>query len=1116
MTNILVFSDSGANICLAGITQMREMGLARHDLQHTKRIVGTAGGFKLQSFGWCHILFKLNSTETVQPVHFSQQVNRFYLSKEACIKLHVLPINFPHCNAIVSNDKEAVNVNKVEKIQNRRCTPPERPSKIPFPPVESNVEKLEAYLKDAFTTSTFNLLPPFPAMADTKPAKIHLKPGAEPFAKHVPIPIALHRQDLIKKQLNDDVAKGVIEPVPVGEPIQWCSQMVIVQKKDGSLRRTINYQGLNSQCHRETHHCQAPFLLATQIPANVKKTVFDAVDGYHAIPLHKDSKHLTTFITPWGAYRYCRLPQGFVASADAYTRRYDDLIANFPRKVKCIDDVLLWDKDVETSFFRAWDFLSFCAENGIVLSKKKFKFCQDNIDFAGLRILQDGVAPSNKILQAIEEFPTPSSLTDARSWFGLVNQVAWAHSDSATMAPFRDLIKPNTPFYWDTTLQSSFNESKRHIVDLVKDGVRTFDTSKPTCIQTDWSQQGIGFLLVQKHCQCAVERTINPRCCPTGWKLTYAGSRFTTEAETRYSPTEGEALAVAWSLHKSKFFTLGCRSLTVATDHQPLLGLFKKQMDKIATPRLLRIVSKTLMFTFDIVYTPGAANKGADAVSRNPVEKDTNLLATDDIDEHVEDIPQSMVAILNDEHHSPTDSFHAAYPKLRDAANSDKNYQDLQKLISTGFPSSKHVLSPELQSFWNVKDRLTQTQGGIILMDYRLVIPTNYRSIILKLLHSAHQGVSSMKRRANECVYWPYLNNDLRNIRLNCQYCNEIAPKHTKEPLILTPDPEFPFQQVAADYFSVKGHDYLVLVDRYSGWFTLSYFKPNTATSSNLIDECAALFSSYGAPETFSSDGGPQFTSHEFQEFLKDWSIKHRLSSARYAQSNGRAEAAVKSAKRIISDYVTADKPIDQKLIANAVLQHRNTPLADLNLSPAQILLHRQLRDKLPNHPRHFRLHRQWILTAKQREALLRSKNEAARKTYNRISKGLCPLTPRTPVLLFTGDKNPRWSTSGKVVEILPFRKYKIRLDGSGRIVCRNRRFIREYTPGSISSRRNTIEPISTPVTDAPTIVENDLCDEIEEHTCLPRRLQPFNHPGLSESSQQEIQHRTTRSGREY
>ena len=67
------------------------------------------------------------------------------------------------------------------------------------------------------------------------------------------------------------------------------------------------------------------------------------------------------------------------------------------------------------------------------------------------------------------------------------------------------------------------------------------------------------------------------RCCNDGWKLIYAGSRFTNDAESRYSPTEGEALAVAWALRTSRLFTLGCPKLTVVTDHKPLLGILNSR-----------------------------------------------------------------------------------------------------------------------------------------------------------------------------------------------------------------------------------------------------------------------------------------------------------------------------------------------------------------------------------------------------------------------------------------------------------------------------------------------------------------------------------------------------------
>lgn len=100
--------------------------------------------------------------------------------------------------------------------------------------------------------------------------------------------------------------------------------MIITTKKDGTTRCTVDLQHLNSQCLQETHKCQIPFQLACQVPPNSKRTILDAVDGYHAIALDEDSQHLTTFITKEGWLMYLRLPQGYLAAGDTYTRGYDE------------------------------------------------------------------------------------------------------------------------------------------------------------------------------------------------------------------------------------------------------------------------------------------------------------------------------------------------------------------------------------------------------------------------------------------------------------------------------------------------------------------------------------------------------------------------------------------------------------------------------------------------------------------------------------------------------------------------------------------------------------------------------------------------------------------------
>ena len=133
---------------------------------------------------------------------------------------------------------------------------------------------------------------------------------------------------------------------------------------------------------------------------------------------------------------------------------------------------------------------------------------------------------------------------------------------------------------------------------------------RDTILAVDWSKHGVGFMLLQKTCKC--EKADNHRCCATGWVLILAGGRFTTPSESRYSPVEGEALAIVEGLEGTKDYILGMKNLVVATDHNPLIGVFKKPLGEIDNPRLLNLVQKTLWYQFRVVHVPGKENPGPD------------------------------------------------------------------------------------------------------------------------------------------------------------------------------------------------------------------------------------------------------------------------------------------------------------------------------------------------------------------------------------------------------------------------------------------------------------------------------------------------------------------------
>lgn len=1065
-TKITALADTCAQSCLWSLREFESLGFTIDDLIPVNVNLNAANKSPITIEGAARVRLQgIASDGSKQScaamVYVSRQAEGFYLSFETMIDLGIVPKDFPAIKPSVAQSGHTINATVADDVPGKSCScptrtsVPEMPKKLPFECVPENNDKMKRWLLDHFGSSTFNTCPHqrLPLM-DGPPVEIHLKENAVPRAVHTPASIPIHWQDQVHKDLLRDEALGVIEKVPYGEPVTWCHRMVVTRKHDGSPRRTVDLSPLNKHCERETFATASPFKSARRVPPNTWRTVNDAWNGFHSVPLRDSDRHLTTFITPFGRWRYRATPQGFSGSGDGYNRRFDQVISDFERKERVTDDVLHYDTSLEEHWWRTLQMLTTSGNAGIIMNPDKLQFAQRTVDFAGFRISEFSIEPLPKYTNAIRNFPTPKSITDIRSWFGLVNQVSNYAQLRDFMEPFRRFLSPRQVFQWSPELEHAFQQSKESIIQAIKEGVIIFDPSRKTCLRPDWSRKGIGYFLYQQHCDCSSD---TPDCCNLGWRIVLAGSRFLSSTEQRYAPVEGEALAAAWSLEQSKYFTQGCPSLIVVTDHEPLIKILgDRTLDEITNDRIFRLKQRTLPWSFKVYHLPGKTNLASDATSRYPSAVIGLMTVADQVEEAIN------AAIRTD----ANETFSINWDQLASETAKDPSLSILLRYVQSGFDGMLPDEAATISEYWRYRDSLYVLDDVLLYQD-RVVVPPSLRQTVLSILHSANQGVTAMSSRAQSTVFWPGISKDINGTRANCVPCNRNAPSQPAMPAAPPSTPSTPFEMIFADFFSYAGFHYLLAGDRLSGWVEVyrSLHGSSKSGAKGLTTALRSLFATFGVPEELSSDGGPEFSANETKLFLKKWGVRSRVSSAYFPQSNGRAEVAVKKCKRLLMENINPNGSLSNDRFLRALLQMRNTPDADCKISPAEIIFGKPLRDafsfvnRLPKYTNPS-IRPTWRDAWTKKEEAMLTRFSRSSERLNQSARQLPPLSVGENVLIQNqhGNHPTKWDKSGVVVEVGDFDQYVVKVDGSHRVTLRNRRFLRKFAPAT-SNIQPTVAP---------------------------------------------------------
>ncbi|KAK3092083.1 hypothetical protein FSP39_025049 [Pinctada imbricata] len=796
--------------------------------------------------------------------------------------------------------------------------------------------------------------------------------------------------------------------------------MAVVHKPNGKLRICIDPQALNTALQRE--HYPLP-VLDDILPKLQKAKIFSKLDikeAFWHVCLDDRSSELTTMITPFGRFRWARLPFGLKVSSEIFQRKLSETLCEMEGIFPVIDDIIVAgcgetaELAREDNSAKLQNLYKKCAESNIILNDDKKELFLEEISFHGHKITSNGVKADENKVDAILKMKSPTDVSSVKRFCGMVQYMAkFLPSLSTTMEPIRVLTRKNVPWNWSAECEQAFLEVKHKLTSAPV--LAYFNPDLELLLQTDSSKDGIGAVLMQN-----------------GQPIEYA-SRSLTTAQRKWAQIEKEALSILVGLKRFDQYTYG-RTVIIENDHKPLETILRKPLSS-APRRLQDIIMEMNRYDIQFRFVKGSKLLIADTLSRSYLPTET---------EH----ERTRVLCVNE------DISDSRLEKIRNETSRDKSLMDLKETIENGWPPAKHMLKDTCKPYYDMRETLSIIDG-VLVKGEAIIIPKSMVSEIKSLLHSAHLGYDSMIRRARGNIFWLQMNANIKQMAENCVPCQEMKAKPMKTPLIQHSDGKGPWNKIGLDLLQIKDRNYLVSIDYYSNYIEVDYL--TSTTSSQVIQILKKQFAHFGIPSIIKSDNGTQFTSSEFRKFTESWGIKHKTSSPNHQRANGKAESAVKIAKHLM---IKCNREGSDPYLA--LMEQRNTPRQDTNLSPNEILLGRQTRTLLPSVPKdqHRKIHK--------RERRKRS----IKKHYDKSAKHQPNLDINQNVY-FELRENAKW-VLGKIVKQIDKYTYIVKSQ-EGVTYRRNRLHIRPTAVEAVirdKSPIRVVEPniqVSYPVIQDPS-----------------------------------------------
>ena len=712
---------------------------------------------------------------------------------------------------------------------------------------------------------------------------IDLVPGAVPPSRPTFKMSQLELTEL-KKQLAELLAAGFIRESksPYGAPI------LFVKKKGGELRMCVDYRALNNITVKNSYPLPRMDELFDRLVGARYFTKLDLRSGYHQIRIKDGDIPKTAFRTRYGHYEFLVLPFGLTNAPatfmhlmhQTFRAQLDDFVIVF------LDDILIYSKTLEDHRRHVAEVMQILRRVKLYAKASKCEFFRTEVEFLGHIVGRDGVKMMDDKIEAVKQWPTPTSVAHVRSFLGTAGYYRKFIRDfSALATPLSDLTKNDVKFEWTPRQSTAFVALKAAIASgpvLILP-----DPARPYVIHTDASGFATGAVLSQDH--------------GAGLQPIAFMSKKMLDAERNYPTHEQELLAIIHALGTWRHYLVGTK-FTVFTDHRSL-QYFKTQPQ--LSGRQSRWKDVIANYDFDIEYIDGKSNVVADGLSRRADHMHSSQLLQSAPSDAVP-VTVSTIAVPSVTVVPPVLRINAITTLLSDihqSMHADSLYQSLLRSNAASLTAADlHV-----------------ERSYLYYRRTRLYIPAD-AALRTRLIHECHDAPASghlgkdktieqLKRRC----YWPRMDADVVSYVRSCDACQRNKPSHqsTMGALMPLPIPDRPWSTVTLDLITAlprsrAGHDAIVVfVDKLT---KMVHYVPTSTTVTAV--QLATLFLTHvvrlhGVPDSIISDRDPRFTAHFWRSFWTQLGSRLVMSTAYHPQTDGQTERANRTLEEMLRSYVS-------------------------------------------------------------------------------------------------------------------------------------------------------------------------------------------------------------------